>query len=126
MDLHDVQHNTRDGLHMASLAGAWTALVSGFGGMRMRDDTLAFAPQLPSGISQLTFRLRYRGRRLSVAITRTEAHYELLEGEPMPLIHHGESLVLEDKTLVCEVPQVQAGPAPHQPPGRAPITHVTT
>ncbi len=34
MDLHDVQHNTRDGLHMASLAGAWTALVAGFGGMR--------------------------------------------------------------------------------------------
>jgi alpha,alpha-trehalose phosphorylase len=125
MDLHDVQHNTRDGLHMASLAGAWTALVAGFGGMRTRDDTLAFAPRLPSGISRLTFRLRYRGRRLSVAFTRLEARYELLEGEPMPLIHHGESLVLEDKPLVCDVPQVQAGPAPHQPSGRAPITHVT-
>ncbi len=34
MDLHDVEHNTRDGLHMASLAGAWIALVVGFGGMR--------------------------------------------------------------------------------------------
>jgi alpha,alpha-trehalose phosphorylase len=125
MDLHDVQHNTRDGLHMASLAGAWTALVAGLGGMRTRDDTLAFAPRLPSGISRLNFRLRYRGRRLGVSITRSEARYELLEGDPMPLIHHGEPLTLEDKPLVCDVPQIQAGPPPHQPAHRAPITHVT-
>ena len=73
MDLHDVQHNTRDGLHMASLAGAWTALVAGFGGMRAQDDTLAFSPRLPGGISRLTFRLRYRGRRLCVAVSDREA-----------------------------------------------------
>ena len=35
MDLGDLEHNTRDGLHIASLAGAWTALVAGFGGMRV-------------------------------------------------------------------------------------------
>src|SRR5262249_50775997 len=29
VDLRDLHHNTRDGLHMASLAGAWTALVAG-------------------------------------------------------------------------------------------------
>ena len=34
IDLRDLHHNTRDGLHMASLAGAWTALVAGFGGLR--------------------------------------------------------------------------------------------
>ena len=34
MDLHDLEHNTRDGLHIASLAGTWIALVAGFGGMR--------------------------------------------------------------------------------------------
>ena len=37
MDLHDLEHNTRDGLHIASLAGAWIALVAGFGGMRDHD-----------------------------------------------------------------------------------------
>ncbi len=44
MDLADLEHNTRDGLHIASLAGAWTALVAGFGGMRWDDDGLRFAP----------------------------------------------------------------------------------
>ena len=32
MDLDDLEHNTRDGLHMASLAGSWIAAVAGFGG----------------------------------------------------------------------------------------------
>jgi alpha,alpha-trehalose phosphorylase len=125
MDLHDVQHNTRDGLHMASLAGAWTALVAGFGGMRTRSDTLAFSPRLPSGISRLNFRLRYRGRRLHVAITQREVRYELLDGDPLPLIHHGEPITLEDQPVACEVPPISAGPPPHQPAGRAPITHRT-
>lgn len=32
--MKDLQRNTRDGLHIASLAGAWIAAVAGFGGMR--------------------------------------------------------------------------------------------
>ncbi len=42
MDLHDLAHNMRDGVHMASLAGAWTALVSGFGGMRLQNGLICF------------------------------------------------------------------------------------
>ena len=34
IDLRDLHHNTGDGLHIASLAGAWIALVAGFGGLR--------------------------------------------------------------------------------------------
>ncbi len=47
MDLADLQHNTRDGLHMASLAGLWIAVVLGFGGMRWRHGVLEFAPRRP-------------------------------------------------------------------------------
>ena len=32
MDLDDLEHNTRDGLHMASLAGSWLAAVPGSAG----------------------------------------------------------------------------------------------
>ena len=44
MDLGDLDHNTRDGLHIASLAGIWIALVAGLAGMRERHGTLSFAP----------------------------------------------------------------------------------
>ena len=45
MDLDDLEHNSRDGVHMASLAGAWVAAVAGFGGMRDFGGELAFMPQ---------------------------------------------------------------------------------
>ncbi len=47
VDLDDLEHNVQDGVHMASLAGAWTALVAGFGGLRLQQASLFFAPQLP-------------------------------------------------------------------------------
>ena len=47
MDLADPQHNKREGLHMASLAGSWIAVVLGLGGMRWRHGVLEFAPRQP-------------------------------------------------------------------------------
>jgi len=43
LDLQDLEHNTRDGLHIAALAGLWIALGNGFGGMRPRTDRLFFS-----------------------------------------------------------------------------------
>ena len=53
MDLDDLEHNTRDGVHMASLAGAWIATVAGFGGMRDHGGRLTFAPRLAQQLSSL-------------------------------------------------------------------------
>jgi len=120
MDLRDLERNTRDGLHMASLAGAWTALVAGFGGFRARHGRVCFAPRLPTGLSRLAFRLRYRGRALAVAVTAAEARYELLGGEPIELVHHGRPFTLGEAPVVLAVPHLDLPPRPSQPPGRAP------
>ena len=66
MDLRDLEHNARDGLHIASLAGAWIALIAGFGGLRDHDGQLSFRPQLPTDISRLAFALRWRGTTVHV------------------------------------------------------------
>ncbi|MEN3539695.1 glycosyl hydrolase family 65 protein [Microbispora sp. ZYX-F-249] len=122
MDLRDLEHNTRDGVHMASLAGAWIALVAGFGGMRAREGRVRFAPRLPSGITRLAFQIRYRGRRLRVDVTPDGTTYRLLHGPPITLTHHGEELTLGAQ------PQARRNPTPpfpdlrvRQPPGRAPV-----
>ena len=51
------QPNTRDGVHMAALAGSWLVAVAGFGGLRDYDHTLSFAPRLPSRLMRLRFGL---------------------------------------------------------------------
>ena len=81
IDLRDLAFNTRDGVHLAALAGSWLVAVAGFGGMRDHGETLQFAPRLPAKLTRLSFRLLYRGRRLRVIVGRTEAHYELLDGD---------------------------------------------
>ena len=90
MDLEDLEHNTRDGLHIASLAGCWIAAVAGFGGLRDHDGRLAFAPRLPLHLERLSFRLRWRGSCILVAVEDSEATYELLAGDAVQFTHYGE------------------------------------
>ena len=123
MDLQDRQQNTRDGLHMASLAGAWTALVAGFGGMRASGHRLSFSPRLPSGITRLAFRIRYRDRTLQLTITPDEAKYELVSGEPLTITHHGEQVLASDGPVVLPIPPIPVTLRPRQPEGRAPMPH---
>src|SRR6185437_2233165 len=94
IDLRDIEHNTRDGLHLAALAGAWIAAVAGFGGMRDHDGELSVKPRLPRELTELAFRLEFRGRRLRVQCDPEQATYTLTAGEPLRIAHHGEQLTL--------------------------------
>jgi alpha,alpha-trehalose phosphorylase len=121
MDLHDLEHNTRDGVHIASLAGTWVALVSGFGGFRDADGTFSFAPRLPGGLTRLAFTLLIRGRRLRVEVTHAEARYTLADGDPLEIVHHGQTVSLSaGKPQARPLPAVPSRPRPSQPPGREP------
>ncbi|MEU5786234.1 glycoside hydrolase family 65 protein [Micromonospora purpureochromogenes] len=129
MDLHDLNENTRDGVHMASLAGAWIALVSGFGGLRDHDGNLSFSPRLSSRLSRLEFSLQWRGMRLRVDVRPHQTTYSLRNGGPdtvVELHHHGEKIsVTSSLPVTVPVPTPDPpGPAPEQPPGRSPLLHL--
>jgi len=87
-DLRDLALDTRDGLHLAGLVGAWLAAVAGFGGMRDHGKTLSFAPRLPSRLTRLSFGLLYRGRRLHVDVVGDAAQIRAARrqaaGDPPP------------------------------------------
>ena len=122
MDLRDLEHNARDGVHIASLAGTWVALVSGFGGLRDADGTFSFAPRLPGGLTRLVFTLFIRGRRLRVEVTHAEARYSLADGDPLEILHHGEPVSLPaGKPQARPIPAAPPRPRPSQPPKREPV-----
>jgi alpha,alpha-trehalose phosphorylase len=122
MDLADLEHNVRDGVHLAALAGSWTALVAGFGGLRLHNGSLSFAPHLPGGIVRLAFHVLFRERRLRVEVRATEATYRLLGGSPLVVGHHGDEITLSvDEAVTRPISPIRAGPRPTQPPGRAPV-----
>src|SRR5665647_2491438 len=68
VDLADLHQNTVDGVHIASAAGVWGALVNGFGGMRAHDEELTFDPRLPQSWSELKLKIAFRGSRLRVTV----------------------------------------------------------
>jgi alpha,alpha-trehalose phosphorylase len=125
IDLRDLHHNSRDGLHMASLAGAWTALVAGFGGLRDDEGVLALDPQLPDEIACMRFRLRWRGFRLTVEANHNEVTYTLRDGPGAGLTirHAGDELELSTRspTKVKVRGRKALLPTPPQPQGREPL-----
>jgi alpha,alpha-trehalose phosphorylase len=121
IDLDDIDHNTRDGLHIASLAGTWIAAVAGLGGMRDHDGILSFAPRLPQALARVAFRLCFCGRRLLVDVGHAQVTYSLLEGDPLEIVHHGRRVTVSaQRPLTRSISAPRSREAPSQPAGRAP------
>jgi alpha,alpha-trehalose phosphorylase len=100
MDLADVAGNVSNGVHIASAAGAWMALVFGFGGVRDFDGALTIDPHLPAHFRSLSFSLRFQGRQVRVALDHAVERYLLDEGDPIDVTIRGERRRLERGTAV--------------------------
>lgn len=127
VDLKDLHDTTANGLHLAALAGGWSALVAGFGGFRATNGAAAFSPRLPPALTRLAFHLLYRGRCLRVEVRPDEATYVLRSGDPIEVTHHGRPLVVTTgDPVTLPIPALAPLPGPGHPPGRAPARrHLT-
>ena len=109
---------------MASLAGAWTALVAGFGGLRDDEGILSSIPSCPR-LARLRFRLRWRGFRVTVDVDHAEVTYTLRDGPDgeLTIRHAGEEMELntEAPTTIAMRDRKPLLPPPSQPPGREPV-----
>src|SRR5262245_48665533 len=108
MDLANVAGNASDGVHVASAAGVWMALVHGFGGVRDFDGDLSFDPALPLDWESLAFSLRFRNRQLRIVLTHDDERYELEEGDALQVSIRGAPHV-----LACDAPVVLAPAGEH-------------
>lgn len=68
LDLDDYNDEVKEGCHITSMAGTWLSVVEGFGGMRVKNNSLYFNPVLPSNWKSLQFNIRFRGRIIQVNI----------------------------------------------------------
>jgi alpha,alpha-trehalose phosphorylase len=122
LDLDDLQHNTRDGVHIASLAGACTAAIAGFVGLRDLGGKLSFVPRLPQALTRLALNLRARETtRLRIEVEQTRATYTLSMGDALDIHHHGAPItVTAGQPVQCPIPPPTQPEPPTQPRGRAP------
>lgn len=100
LDLDNYNCNTREGLHITSIAMAWANIVYGFAGLRSDGDRLSFAPHLPERWQRLSFSLTYKGRILTVCMEPERTVIRLKSGVPMALVVYDESHTLDGGDLV--------------------------
>ena len=105
MDLDDLEHNTRDGLHIGSLAGAWIGRRGRLRRHARPRRRARFTPRLPKQLTELRFGLVFRGRQLRVEFDAKRASYTLAAGDALQITHHGEQL-----TLTTAQPQTRTIP----------------
>ncbi|MCD9622386.1 glycoside hydrolase family 65 protein [Rhabdothermincola salaria] len=93
-DLHNVQHNVHDGVHIASQAGTWMALACGFGGLRNVGGVLHFRPRMPPDLEALGFRCRADGAVVELSMTTHWVTYTLVSGTRLEILHDGQPFTL--------------------------------
>lgn len=97
LDLFNTHHNTKDGIHTANMGGNYMAIVYGFGGFRLKESGIWFAPALPKQWKGYRFRLIYEGSHIHVEVNREGCSFTLESGHPVEIHVYGEKYMLEGK-----------------------------
>ena len=85
-DLDDIQRGTtREGVHIAAMAGSVDLVTRCYAGLEMRGDRLWFHPLLPAEISSIGFHLVYRDHALSVSVSQDQLRITSAEGQAAPI-----------------------------------------
>ena len=122
MDLGDLAHNTAHGLHIAALAGSWSAVVAGFGGMRHLDGHLAFAPRLPEALTRIALAAALAAEPAAGRDHPRPGRVPGARRAPVELLHYDEKIqVSPGEPVVRPIPAITPKENPTQPPGREPL-----
>ncbi|MBN2892606.1 MAG: glycoside hydrolase family 65 protein [Bacteroidales bacterium] len=101
LDLDDYNNEVAEGLHITSMAGTWISFVYGFGGLRIKDGKISFAPFLPNNWKIITFNVLFRGVRLKVQVVKNEiAISNLSDVDAEVLVYDSDFIVHANDDIV--------------------------
>ncbi|WP_397445857.1 glycoside hydrolase family 65 protein [Polaribacter sp. R77954] len=90
LDLDDYNHEVEEGLHITSMAGTWMSIVEGFGGMRIKNSMLSFAPKIPKQWKSYSFKVNFRNQIIKVIVSQKETYFELEGKEEVEILVNGQ------------------------------------
>lgn len=70
LDLDDYNNEGDQGLHITSMPGSWLAIVRGFAGLQILNDTLKIEPVIPEKWSSYSFKVNYLGNTLHIQVSK--------------------------------------------------------
>lgn len=102
LDIDDYNHEVNEGLHITSMGGTWMSVVYGFGGLRVKEDTLHLDPHLPKQWKSLAFKIVFRENDLRVHINGDGVTIENEKGGEIEVKVQNKSVKITEK-LSAEV-----------------------
>jgi len=100
LDLDDYNKEVEEGCHITSMAGTWMSIVEGFGGMRVKDNTLHFEPRIPKEWAAYSFKINFRNQIVQVSVSHAGTNF-LLEGDhEITVVVNGKKVVVKPTNLV--------------------------
>ncbi|WP_422107181.1 glycoside hydrolase family 65 protein [Winogradskyella sp.] len=100
LDLDDYNHEVHEGLHITSMAGTWMSIVEGFGGMRIKNNTLSFEPKIPKQWEAYSFKVNFRHQIIKVNVCQGHTHFELEGDKDLQIMVNGKSIWISPNNLV--------------------------
>ncbi|MDN3678103.1 glycoside hydrolase family 65 protein [Flavobacterium paronense] len=100
LDLDDYNKEVEEGLHITSMAGTWMSIVEGFGGMRVKNDTLHFEPRIPKDWNDYSFKINFRNQILKVSVHQKETKFSLEGEKAISVFVNGKEILVEPNSLV--------------------------
>ena len=98
LDLDDYNKEVEEGCHITSMAGTWMSIVEGFGGMRVKNDTLHFLPKIPKEWKGYSFKINFRNQVLEVAVKHNKTHFALEGTKEMTVFVNGKPVLVKPKS----------------------------
>ena len=100
LDLDDYNKEVEEGLHITSMAGTWMSIVEGFGGMRIKNNTLHFEPKIPAQWQAYSFKINFRNQIIKVSVHQNETNFSLEGDKEITVYVNGKSVLVEPNSLV--------------------------
>jgi maltose phosphorylase len=100
LDLDDYNKEVEEGCHITSMAGTWMSIVEGFGGMRVKNDCLHFAPKIPKEWGGYSFKINFRNQILKVKIDQSETKFSLEGNSSITVFVNGKEVIVEPNNLI--------------------------
>ena len=100
LDLDDYNCEVEEGLHITSMAGTWMSIVEGFGGMRVKEGTLSFAPKIPEQWKGYSFKINFRNQILKINVNQNETNFELDSDDELTILVNDKLVVVAPNSLV--------------------------
>ncbi len=100
LDLDDYNKEVEEGCHITSMAGTWMSIVEGFGGMRVKDNTLHFSPKIPKEWNGYSFKVNFRSQILTVSVAHNETVFSIDGDKALSIVSNGNTIIVTPNNLV--------------------------